>query len=206
MPSTPGRPLLACTRRTASFRLARSHTSSINRFVLAGRSGPCTAGNDSGSSRFASRASPAGEDGKCSSPWVFGRLSFLRFMSYWPLLSFGPSAIVPGLAYPLTPPFGSWSASLALPTSSPTMPSADFCPAVRLLLSRLSRRRDTGQTSWGKLSRLPCTVAGSTLRVLDGYALRGKSPARPTLAPSIRFLSIDPHVCSTLPSDLASRQ
>src|ERR1700687_1232866 len=69
----------------------------------------------------------------------------------------------------------------------------------------LSRRSDTGQLSWGKLSRLPCTVAGSTLRILDGYGLRGKWPARPTLAPCTRFLSIDSHVCFTLPSDLASR-
>src|SRR5580704_1986894 len=28
--------------------------------------------------------------------------------------------------------FRLWSASLALPTSRPTMPSADFCPAVRM--------------------------------------------------------------------------
>ena len=86
------------------------------------------------------------------------------------------------------------------------MPSADFCPALRLPLDRLSRRRDTGQLSWGKLSRLPCTVAESTLRALDGYGLRGKSAARPALAPSIRFLSIDSHVCSVLPSDPASRR
>src|SRR6266567_1080133 len=57
-----------------------------------------------------------------------------------------------------------------------------------------------------KLSRLPCTVAGSTLRVLDGYGLRGKWPARPTPAPCTRCLSIDSHVCCTLPSDLASRR
>src|SRR6266705_4859385 len=81
------------------------------------------------------------------------------------------------------------------------MPSADFCPAVRPPHGALSRRSDTEQISWGKLSRLPCTVAGSTLHVLDGYGLRGKSPARPALAPSIRFLSIDSHVCSMLPSD-----
>ncbi len=86
------------------------------------------------------------------------------------------------------------------------MPYADFCPAVRRPLGRLSHRRDTGQISWGKLSRLPCTVAGSTLRVFDGYGLRGKLPARPALAPPIRFLSIDSHVCSALPSDLASRR
>jgi len=54
------------------------------------------------------------------------------------------------------------------------MPSADFCPAVRLPLDSLSRRSDTGQISWGNLSRLPCAIAGSTLRILDGYGLRGK--------------------------------
>jgi hypothetical protein len=54
------------------------------------------------------------------------------------------------------------------------MPYADFCPAVTLPLDSLSRRSDTGQISWGKLSRLPCTAAGSTLCILDGYGLRGK--------------------------------
>jgi hypothetical protein len=70
----------------------------------------------------------------------------------------------------------------------------------------LNRRNDTEQISWGKLSRFPCTVTESTLRTLDGYGLRGKLPARPALAPYMRFLSIDSHVCSTLPSDLASRR
>src|SRR6266436_5628208 len=98
------------------------------------------------------------------------------------------------------------SASLALPTSWPTTPSADFCPAVRLPLSSLSPLTDTRQISWGNLSRFPCTIAGSTLRTFDGYGLRGKLPARPALAPYIRYLSIDSHVCSTLPSDLASRR
>jgi hypothetical protein len=37
---------------------------------------------------------------------MFSRLSLSRFMSYLPLLSFGPSVTVPGLAYLLTPPFG----------------------------------------------------------------------------------------------------
>src|ERR1039458_5484808 len=48
------------------------------------------------------------------------------------------------------------------------MPYADFCSAVRLPLSRLSRRSDTEQISWGKLSHFPCTIAESTLRTLDG--------------------------------------
>src|SRR5258707_15047278 len=45
----------------------------------------------------------------------------------------------------------------------------------------LSRRSDTGQISWGKLSRLPRTVAESTLCIFDGYGLHGTLPARPTL-------------------------
>src|SRR5260370_13063012 len=87
------------------------------------------------------------------------------------------------------------------------MPSADFCSAVRRPRGRLSRLADdTGQISRGKLNRLRCTTAGSTLRVLDGYGLRDKSPARPTLAPRIRFLFIGSHLCSALPSDPASRR
>jgi hypothetical protein len=37
---------------------------------------------------------------------MFSRLSLSRFMSYLPLLSFGPSVTIPGSAYLLTPPFG----------------------------------------------------------------------------------------------------
>src|SRR5271157_1275730 len=88
----------------------------------------------------------------------------------------------------------------------PTMPSADFCPAVRPPFGNLSRSRDAKQISWGKRNRLPCTAAGSTLRIFDGYGLRGKLPARPTLTPCIRFLSIDSHICYTLLSDPASRR
>src|SRR5215831_18532806 len=51
------------------------------------------------------------------------------------------------------------------------MPSADLCSAVRPPFGSLSRRSDTKQISWGKLSRLPCTVAESTLRALDGCDL-----------------------------------
>src|SRR6202795_4182469 len=86
------------------------------------------------------------------------------------------------------------------------MPSADFCPAIGPPHGAPSRHSDTEQISWSKFSRLPCTVAGSTLRVLDGYGLRGTLPARPTLAPDIRFLSINSHLCSALPSDPASRR
>src|ERR1051326_6693179 len=64
---------------------------------------------------------------------------------------------------------------------------ADFCPVVRLSYDNLSRRNDTEQISRGKLSCLPCTIAESTLRTLGGYGTRSKLPARPVLAPNIRF-------------------
>ncbi len=98
------------------------------------------------------------------------------------------------------------SASVSLPTTGPTMPFADFCPAVRMPLDILSHRSDTGQLSWGKLNRLPCIIAGSTLCIFDGSGLRSTLPVCPTLTPHIRFLSIDSHVCSTLPSDLVCRR
>jgi len=86
------------------------------------------------------------------------------------------------------------------------MPYADFCAAIRTSYDNLSRRSDTEQISRGKLGCLPCTIAESTLRTLDGYGLRSKLPARPALAPNIRFLFIDSHVWSMLPSDPASRR
>src|SRR5271166_1176601 len=191
IPSTPGLPLFAFTCRNAAFRFSRSHTASINRFVLAGFSVPFLAPDDSDPSLPASRASPVGSDEKSSSLWIFCCWSSLRLMAYWPLLlvrAFGHSF---RLGLSIAPPFGFRSASLALPTSRPNMPSADFCSAVRPPCDSLSPLTDTEQISWGKLSRLLCGGpsgdAGSTLRTLDGYGLRGKLPARPALAPNIRF-------------------
>ena len=66
----------------------------------------CAAECDSVSSLPAFKASLFGVDEKSSSSWIFCRLSLLRFMSYSPLLSFGPSVTVSGSAYLLTPPFG----------------------------------------------------------------------------------------------------
>src|ERR1700726_3521008 len=76
------------------------------RRVSAGRSGSLVTESESMSSPPACRASPVGADEKSSPNWMFSRLSLSRFMSYLPLLSFGPSAIVSGSAYPLAPPFG----------------------------------------------------------------------------------------------------
>src|ERR1039458_10576995 len=85
-PSTPGLPLLALTCRNAAFRFSRSHTASINRFVLAGFSVPLIAPDDSVSSLPASRASPVSAEEKSSSIWIFCCLSSLRLMTHWPLL------------------------------------------------------------------------------------------------------------------------
>ena len=63
------------------------------------------------------------------------------------------------------------------------------------------------QTSRGKFDRLQRTTAGFTDTRLDGYGLRCSLPTRPrVLASSIRFLSIGTRLCSTLPSDPASRR
>ena len=60
--------------------------------------------------------------------------------------------------------------------TTPTMPYADFCSAVRVPPGSLSRRNDTEHISPGKLSHLPCTVAELMFRTIDGYGLRGKLP------------------------------
>ena len=85
---------------------SRSYANALRSSVLAGRSGSLLTEGDSMSSRPACRASPVGADEKSSLNWMFSRLSLSRFMSYLPLLSFGPSVTVPGSAYLLTPPFG----------------------------------------------------------------------------------------------------
>src|SRR5215831_1532382 len=86
MPSTPALPLLAFTCRNASFRFSRSPTSSINRSVLAGLSGPLLAPDDSVSSPATPRAAPVSADEKSSRSWIFRCLSSLRLMAYSPLL------------------------------------------------------------------------------------------------------------------------
>ncbi len=92
------------------------------------------------------------------------------------------------------------------------MPAADCCRLLNADYSTLSRFPPRGafsdrrQLSRGKLNHLQCTTAASTLRALDGYGLRHLALARPTLTPLMRFLFIGSHLCSTLPSDLASRQ
>jgi hypothetical protein len=91
--------------------------------------------------------------------------------------------------------------------AGPTMPSADFCGAVREDCSALSPVQDTPQISRGKLSYRRCIDAGFIKHspFVDG-GLHGRVPARPDCTtPHIRFVSLAPHLRSTLPSDPTSR-
>src|SRR6266404_9253783 len=132
IPSTPGLPLLAFTRCNAAFRFSRSHTSSINRFVLAGFSVPFVAPDASVPSLPASRASPVGAEEKSSCIWIFCCLSSLKLMAYWPLLLVRAFGHRSRLGLSIAPPFGIRSASLALPTRHDLLcPLLTSAPAVR---------------------------------------------------------------------------
>ena len=95
--------------------------------MLAGLSDSLTVRDDSAPSSTGPRASP-GPGREKSSSWVFHRISSLRFMAYLPLLLVR-AFVFPSTARPICcSAFRLWSASLALPTAEPNMPSADFCP------------------------------------------------------------------------------
>ena len=99
---------------------------------------------------------------KASTSWLFCRLSLMSRAAYSPL----PSTLA-----------GTVRAFITCVT---TMPSADFCPPVRIDRSTTSVRfRDKRQISRGKFDRLPRTTAGFTTCALDGYGLRCHLPARP---------------------------
>src|SRR3990172_1490063 len=96
---------------------------------------------------------------------------------------------------------------------APTMPSADSSPGISADDSVLSpflwhaTSLGTGEVSRGKLSYRQCIDAGCIKHspLVDG-GLHGRVPARPDYAtPRIRFVSLAPHLRSTLPSDPTSR-
>src|SRR5215471_8601878 len=76
------------------------------------------------------------------------------------------------------------------------MPDADFYSAVRLPFSRLSRRSDTEQISWGKFSHFPCTVAESTLRTLMDVDF---AVSRPLVRHSRLLSGFCPSTCTFVP-------
>src|SRR5215467_11107787 len=95
----------------------------------------------------------------------FGRSAAVRSRGASPTCrsqSFGPSSVVSGAAYPLLR-LSAWSASLALPTARPTMPSAHSCATVGSPHDFPSSNNGTmTQSSPGKFDRLHRTPAGST--------------------------------------------
>ena len=68
------------------------------------------------------------------------------------------------------------------------MPSADFWVALGTLPVPPVLLGTTTQISRGKLAVFPCTTAGFTLPVVDGYGLRYLRPTRPALAPTLAQL------------------
>ena len=103
--------------------------------------------------------------------------------------------------------FRLWSASIALPTPRPTLPAADFrCRVQDESLPPQSGFRDLHRISRGNFHRLLRATTEFTSCVFDRYGLRDHLPAPPTLTPQIRFLYIGSRICSTLPSDPASRR
>ena len=113
-----------------------------NRECSTGFSVLCPAPDDSVSSLPGPWASPTPLEEKSSSCWIFRRYSSRRFITLLASRSrSGLRVSVPGLTY-LFLRLSAWSASLASPTSRPTMPSADFCTVLDLPLGWSSRYLD----------------------------------------------------------------
>jgi hypothetical protein len=158
MPSIPGLPLLALTRRKTCWQFSRPQTSSISCSSPAGLSVSHFAVNDSVPSRRALGASllpspvrpaPSGAGfsaaSRSSSP-----------ASYSPLLTVRPS------------------------TSWPTMPAADSRGTIKMDCSTQSRCRSMRRGSRCKFDRLPRTTTGFTTSALVelGFAVICKRAPR----------------------------
>src|SRR5215831_9897187 len=167
MPSTPGAPLLRTTARNAASMLSDAQIASMRCSASAGLSGSAVAVIVSTSCASRPAASPRPGFVKASSSWYGGRIAVMRRPIYSP--------------FPSTPSRGPFGPSAALPGTDgrPTMPSADFCAAIRPPCGGLSPK-DTTQISRSKPDSLHRTPAGFTVLALDGYGLRECLPARPT--------------------------
>src|SRR5512142_624043 len=175
MPSTPGLPWLAFTRRKARFRFSLSQTSSINCFVPAGLSVSQFAVSDSVPSRRALGASLLPSTAKASTicSWFFCRLSLIEscVLLATPLL-FGPS------------------------TLRPTMPSADSRCTVRMDHSTLSHDSVTccgspevSSTAFGaQPPDLPPRILVDTDFAINGSLVHPRRPYHPVLVHRLALL------------------
>ena len=184
IPSTPGLPRFPRTRASARLQLSRSQARSIHCSSLAGLSSRRLAALGSVPSPATSGASPPPSTGKASTSWMFCRFPLTR------------NAVL--LASPFVQAFG---------PCGPTMPSADFCRPVRSDYSSLSPESRTDgrppEVSSTAFSAQPPDLQPAPLMELD-FVVIGRLVRR--CMPRIRFLSIGSRLCSTLPSDPASRR
>ena len=192
MPSMPGAPLLRLTCAKARLRFSMSRTCVI-RVEISGDAVIWCSPATGSSTGVAALGSGGGVEGPSPS-----RLSDALPSLFTPVPS--PSRFSPSVR------------------AAPTMPSADFCPALKTGSPVFSRCRfrfsDTWQISRGKTRILPRVDAGFTKCTLVGVAtnavdrgLRGHVPAGPEcITPHIRFLFIAPRFRLGLPPHLASRR
>jgi hypothetical protein len=142
---------------------------------------------------------------RASFRWVFCRDPLMSCRSYLPFPNvrgfvrrFRCSLSVARLS--------AWSASQALPTARPTMPSADSYATVGSPLDFPSSDMGTvAQTSPGKFDRLRRTFAGSTALALVDLDFAIHCPLVQPRMPHIRFLSVRSRLCFALTSDAFAR-
>jgi hypothetical protein len=113
-------------------------------------------------------------------------------------------------------PHGTFERRVSTPHFQPFGPSVELfrllCPLLtspprsRALRPAQSGSPNTSEISRGKTDRLRRTPAGFTTPILDGRGLRDICSLVRLGRPRIRFLSIGPRLCSTLPSDPTSRK
>ena len=184
IPSTPGLPRFPRTRASARLQLLRSQARSIHCSSVVGLSSRRPAVCGSVPSPVASGASPPPSTGKASTSWMFCRIPLTR------------NAVL------LAPP----SVQAFAPCGA-TMPSADFCRPVRSDYSSPSPEFRTDdrspEVSSTAFSAQPPDLQPVSLMDLDFVVIRRLVRRR---LPRIRFLSIGSRLCSTLPSDPASRR
>ncbi len=170
--------------RGALRRLSRSTTASMSGPEAAGVSGREAAVPTSVPCGAALGASPVASVPKASSSWIFCRLAITRSPVLLPPPTFRPSA----------------------GRGRPTMPSADFCPAITRLAAGSAPRSGHG----ADLPRQARPPSPHTRRIYCPRPLIAVDFAviRPLVRPGqppIRFLSIGSRLCSALPSDPTSR-
>ena len=132
---------------------------------------------------------------KARSIWLFCRLPPRSRRSYSPLPIVRAFIRRSRLGLSVCCTFRYCSASLALPTTRTTTPSADFCAAIREPCDSpsplLRTRRRPPEVSLASFNARPPDLQPRRLMDMDFVVL---CPLVPSRLPRIRFLSIGPHL------------